>query len=339
MGAKIQALSYYLPQRVVTNDDLAARFEEWTADEITHQTGIVQRHYSAPNEIASDCAVQAAERLFDEHHIDRQSIDFLIFCSQGTDYDSPTTACLIQHRLGLRTNIGAIDISLGCSGFVYSLSVAKGMIEAVGIKNVLLLTGETLSKSLHPDDKATLALFGDAGAATLISATPAPADTPCIGQFVFGTDGGGMDMMIKRNGRLRNPFTSVWGIDYLTEFDQIANDNFFQMNGIGVFSFSMRTAPALVKETLSKHGYTYDDIDLFVFHQANGFMLDVLRRKMRIPTEKFFTYISHCGNTVSSTIPIALAEAIKQGKAPAGSKVLLAAFGVGLSWAATVVVV
>jgi 3-oxoacyl-[acyl-carrier-protein] synthase-3 len=335
MGAKIQAISYYLPEKVLTNHDLAERFTEWTPDEIEHQTGIVERHYSAEGEIASDCAVAAAELLFAQHNIDRQEIDFLIFCAQSTDYDSPTTACLIQHRLGLRTSIGAIDINLGCSGFVYSLSVAKGMIEAVGMKNVLLLTAETITKSLHPQDKATLALFGDAGAATLV--TNATANRPNIGQFVFGTDGSGAEMMIKRNGHFRNPFTHLWGIDYINELDQVCNDNCFQMNGIGVFSFSMRTAPALVKATLEKHHYTYDDIDLFIFHQANGFMLDVLRKKMSIPPEKFFTYIRNCGNTVSSTIPIALAEALKQGKAKSGDKILLAAFGVGLSWAGTVI--
>lgn len=335
MGAKIQAISYYLPEKVLTNHDLAERFTEWTPNEIEHQTGIVERHYSAEGEIASDCAVAAAELLFAQHNIDRQEIDFLIFCAQSTDYASPTTACLIQHRLGLRTSIGAIDINLGCSGFVYSLSVAKGMIEAVGMKNVLLLTGETITKSLHPQDKATLALFGDAGAATLV--TNAASARPNVGQFVFGTDGSGAEMMIKRNGHFRNPFTHLWGIDYINELDQVCNDNCFQMNGIGVFSFSMRTAPALVKATLEKHHYTYDDIDLFIFHQANGFMLDVLRKKMRIPPEKFFTYIRNCGNTVSSTIPIALAEALKQGKAKSGDKVLLAAFGVGLSWAGTVI--
>ena len=335
MGAKIQAISYYLPEKVLTNHHLAERFTECTPDEIEHQTGIVERHYSAEGEIASDCAVAAAELLFAQHNIDRQEIDFLIFCAQSTDYASPTTACLIQHRLGLRTSIGAIDINLGCSGFVYSLSVAKGMIEAVGMKNVLLLTAETITKSLHPQDKATLALFGDAGAATLV--TNVASARPNIGQFVFGTDGSGAEMMIKRNGHFRNPFTHLWGIDYVNELDQICNDNCFQMNGIGVFSFSMRTAPALVKATLEKHQYTYDDIDLFIFHQANGFMLDVLRKKMRIPPEKFFTYIRNCGNTVSSTIPIALAEALKQGKAKSGDKILLAAFGVGLSWAGTVI--
>ncbi|MBL7784546.1 MAG: ketoacyl-ACP synthase III [Chitinophagales bacterium] len=336
MPAKIQAISYYLPEAIVTNEDLAARFPEWTADEIEHQTGIRNRHYSAYNEIASDCAQKAAEQLFVEHNILPQDIDFVLFCAQGSDYHSPTTACLLQHHLGIPKSAGAMDINLGCSGFVYSLAIAKGLVETLHRKNVLLLTGETITKSLHPEDKATLALFGDAGAAALVSHT---TEAGHIGDFVLGSDGSGADIMMKRNGGFRNPLHLVWGLDYVNDYDQVANDNCFQMNGLAVFSFSMRQAPQLVKSVLELHNATFDDIDCFIFHQANGFMLEMLRKKMRIPSEKFFVYIAECGNTVSSTIPIALCEALQQGRVKAGDRVLLAAFGVGLSWAGTIITV
>lgn len=337
MPVSIQAISYYLPKNVLDNEELSRLFPEWaTATAIEEKTGIAKRHVCDWDEIASDCAVKAAEQLFLEHQIDRQSIEFLIFCTQTGDYVSPTTACLIQKRLGLPNHIGALDINLGCSGFVYSLSVAKGLIIGCQLNNVLLLTSEVLTKYLHPKDKSARALFGDAGSATLLT-NQGNRNNNGVGNFIFGTDGHEDDTMIFRNRGFRYPLLSVSGLDYSDEYGNSYNDTYFHMNGPAVFVFALKRVPPMIYELLEKNNLGMDHIDLFVFHQANNYMLEALRKKLKIPPEKFFTYIREVGNTVSSTIPIALYEAHKCGKIKAGSRVLLAAFGVGLSWAATII--
>lgn len=332
MPATIKAVSYYLPSAVLSNEAIEAQFPEWKAEDIFLKTGIRQRHVCAHDEIASDCAVNAAEQLFSENDLEKDAIDFLIFVTQSPDYASPTTACVIQDRLGLNKGIGAIDINLGCTGFVYGLSVANGLIQSGAAKEVLLLTSETLTKYIHPNDKSCKTIFGDAGAAALIS-----GDSKGIGNFQFGTDGSGKDKMIKPNGAMRNSFLKVQGIDYLDEFGNQTNDNCFHMNGPEVFIFTMKHVPKLIADTLEKNSLSLEEVDLFIFHQANGWMLENLRKKIGIPKEKFFMYMENIGNTVSSTLPICWNEASKTGKIKPGQKVLLAAFGVGLSMAATVV--
>lgn len=333
MGTRIKQSAYYLPQQVVTNNDLAVKFGNWSAAQIEEKTGIAKRHVCAHDEIASDCAIAAANKLFDQHPSEKEHVDFLIFVTQSPDYASPTTACIIQDRLGFSKSIGAIDINLGCTGFVYGLSVAKGLIATGAAKHVLLLTSETLTKYIHEFDYSSRTIFGDAGAAIIIS----NSDSENVGQFAFGTDGSGKDIMIKPNGSFRYPLTHLCGLDYTDKYGNQTNPNNFHMDGPEVFMFSLKNVPGLVNRTLANNGLTIDDIDLFIFHQANGFMLEKLRKKCEIPPEKFFMYLKEVGNTVSSTIPIALNEAEKQGVLEPKMKVLLAAFGVGLSMAGTVI--
>lgn len=324
-------ISYYLPEQILTNEDLEQLFPDWKADDIESKTGIYKRHCAAYDELASDCVVKAAETLFEEHQIDKSTIDFLIFVTQSQDHASPTTACLIQNRLGLNKSIGAFDINLGCTGFVYALSVAKGLMVTNNLKNTLILTSETLTKYIHPKDKSARTIFGDAGAATLVSKSTK------IGNFIFGTDGSGSEVMIKRNGSFRFPFNKVWGVDYDDGYGSITNDDYFRMKGQDVFVFAVKTVPKLIKDILKANKLTLEEIDVFIFHQANGFLNEHLRKKIGIPKEKFFVYLREVGNTVSSTIPIALKEAFAENKVQKGNKVLLAAFGVGLSWAGTVI--
>ncbi len=332
MPAKIQCISYYLPKNILTNEELSNQFPEWSAEDIYLKTGIKKRHITDWDEIASDCATKAAEKLFEEHHIDRSEIDFLIFVTQTNDYVSPTTACLIQRRLNLKTSIGAFDINLGCSGFVYGLSVAKAMVNSGVAKNLLLLTSEVLSKYLHHQDKSSRTIFGDAGAAILVS----NGEKNQLGEFVFGTDGNETGTMLFPNRGFRRPLLHQWGIDYKDEYGNIFNDNYFHMNGPEVFLFSMKRVPPMIAEVLEKNNLGMDDIDLGIFHQANGYMLEALRKKLKIPDDKFYMYMEEVGNTVSSSIPIALYEAEHTGKVKRGDRVLLAAFGVGLSWGACV---
>lgn len=328
MEAFISAISYYLPEGELTNSSINEQFPEWGIEKIAQKTGIYTRHIAQDNEYASDLAVKAAIKLFEEFKIDKSAIDYILYCTQSPDYFLPTTACLIQNRLELPTGIGALDFNLGCSGFVYGVGLAKGLIASKSAKNVLLITAETYSKFVHPKDKSNLTLFGDAAAATLITSSEGPFK---IGNFVYGTDGSGAENLIVKNGGLRNRFSS--GNDEYAEEGFKRNDDNLYMNGPAIFQFTSQAVPLLVAKTLSANQLEKDAVDMFIFHQANRFMLDYIRKKIGIPEEKFFYYLEDCGNTVSSTIPIALKAAFDKKIVGSTSKVLLAGFGVGYSWA------
>ena len=318
--ATIRAAEYALPSRVIGNEELAALFPEWPADKIKEKLGISSRAIAADDELSSDLAVRAGETLFTSGIIPREAIDYILLCTQSPDYILPSTACLIQERLGIPQSCGALDFNLGCSGWVYGLGLAKGLIETGQAENVLLLTGETYSKFLSGCDKSTRTLFGDAGAATLISATESEEER--IGPFIYGTDGRGAEHLIVHRGGQREP-----GIPRDDEKGLV-------MNGGEIFAFSVREVSKAVNSLLLKAGMVLNDVDLFIFHQANGYMLQFLQKKCGIPQEKFYTWYESVGNTVSNTIPIALHHAMKEGKAGPGSRVMFVGFGVGLSWGA-----
>lgn len=330
MKAKIKAISYYLPELVLSNDLIHQEFPEWDIEKISSKTGINSRHVSCEDEFSSDMAVKAAEQLFLEHNIDRSDIDFLLFCTQSPDYLLPTTACILQDRLRLNTTAGALDFNLGCSGFVYGLSLAKGLIAGGMAKNILLITSETYTKFINPKDKSNRTIFGDAAAATLITAE----DGFCsIGDFVFGTDGKGAENLIVKQGGMRFPVSND-NVDVCDEYGNIKNDKNLFMDGAAIFNFTIESVPKLTQAILEKSKLNMEQVDLFVFHQANKYMLNHLRKKIGIPEEKFLIAMEHCGNTVSSTIPIALYEAQKQKKLVDSKNLILAGFGVGYSWAA-----
>lgn len=327
MKSYIKAISYYLPEKVLTNEAINAVFPEWSVDKISAKTGIYERHQSAEGQTAGDMAILAAEKLFSEHKIDRSTIDFVLLCTQSPDYLLPTTACLIQHKLNLPTSIGALDFNLGCSGYVYGLSLAKGLIVSGAAKNVLLLTAETYTKHIHEADKSNKTIFGDAASASLISAEEGFLE---ICNFEFGTDGSGADHLMIKNGAMRSK--SMNGSDTLDENgNYLSNDNYLYMNGKEIFNFTAAAVPVLVKNILDKNNILMENVDLHVFHQANKYMLNFIRKKIGIPEDKFFVDIETFGNTVSSTIPIALSRA--NDKYLLNGNVLIAGFGVGLSWA------
>jgi len=324
MEAFVKAISYYLPERVLTNEQLVKDFPEWTVEKVTKKVGINLRHIAGANECASDIAVKAAEKLFSEHFIDKSEIDFILLCTQSPDYFLPTTACIIQHQLSLPTSCGALDFNLGCSGYVYGLSLSKGLIVSQVAKNVLLITAETYTKHIHPKDKGNRTLFGDAATATLISTTGFAKIT----NFSLGTDGSGFDKLIIKNGACRNPKRTN-----NTAFDDSGNpvsSDYLYMDGTGIFNFTLEKIPELVEKTLTINELSKNDINLYVFHQANKYLLDFLQNILEIDDVKFYLYLSEVGNTVSSTIPIALSEAKKENILI--GNVLIAGFGVGLSW-------
>lgn len=329
MEAFIKAITYYLPDKVVTNELLVKEFPEWSVEKIAKKVGIEERHIAADDETAGDMAYKVAEKLIAENGIDKETIDFVILCTQSPDYFMPTTACIIQSRLGLSTGCGAFDFNLGCSGYEYGLAVAKGLIVAEIAKNILLLTAETYTKHLHPKDKGNRTIFGDAASATLISTTGFAR----IGEFVLGTDGSGFDCLIRKTGGMRH-------IQALNDCRQDENGNplssdYLFMDGKAIFDFTSDIVPPIVEDTLRKNGLSKGDIDLFVFHQANKYMINYLRKLMEIDKEKFYVYMENVGNTVSSTIPIALCEARQEGRLK--GNIVLAGFGVGLSYGATVI--
>ena len=329
MEAYIKAISYYLPEKVVTNDDLVKEFPEWTVEKIAGKVGVSERHVAAEGETAGDMAAKAAEMLFEEYGVKREEIDFLILCTQSPDYFLPPTACLLQSRLGLSTRCGAFDIDLGCSGYEYGLAVAKGLIATGTATNVLLLTAETYNKKIHPRDKGNRTIFGDAAAATLV----ATDGFGKIGEFVLGTDGRGAEGLIEKTGGFRAK-GSANDLTIDENGTPHSSDHLF-MDGKAIFDFTADVVPEMCKETLEKNGLQESDIDLYVFHQANRYMINYLRKLMGIDKERFYIYLDKVGNTVSSTIPIAMKEALKEGKL--SGNILLAGFGVGLSYGATII--
>ena len=285
---------------------------------------------AADNETAGDLAEKAARRLFEEYGISPSEIDFLLLCTQSPDYFLPSTACLLQHRLGIPVTSGAFDYNLGCSGCIYGLAVAKGLVSAGIARNVLLLTAETYSKYLHPSDKSNRSIFGDGAAACLIS-TDGFAE---IGDFVCGTDGSGAENLIVKTGasKQRKP-TGIFKED---EEGHTWYDDYLYMNGGAIFNFTLETVPVLVRQLLDKSGSQKEEIDYFIFHQANKFMLNTIRKVCVLPKEKFYVSLENTGNTVSSTVLIGLKDCLLNGTIKAGMQVVVAGFGVGLSWGGTI---
>jgi 3-oxoacyl-[acyl-carrier-protein] synthase-3 len=335
MRAAITAIEYYLPPRVLTTEQLASEFPEWSVEKIDEKTGIHERHIAGPDQCASDLAVEAARRLFESGACRPDEVDFLLLCTQSPDYFLPTTACLVQERLGIPTRAGALDFNLGCSGFVYGLGLAQGLIETGQAASVLLIMAETYSKFLHPRDRSVRTIFGDAASATLLRGMN--RDEPLLGPYVFGTDGRGAQNLIVPAGGAREPRNAASAVETEDESGNIrSRDNLF-MNGTEIFTFTLDVVPPTVSELLRRAGRDVADIDLFFFHQANRYMLEHLRKKMKLPPEKFYLCMSHCGNTVSSTIPIALKHAEAGGLLPEGALAVLVGFGVGYSWGAVLV--
>lgn len=327
MEAYIKAISYYLPEKVVTNEQLVEEFPEWSVDKIAKKVGINERHIAADDETAGDMAYKAAEKLIQENGIRRDSIDFVLLCTQSPDYFLPSTSCIIQSRLGLPTKCGAFDFNLGCSGYEYGLAVAKGLIVSGVAKNILLLTAETYNKHIHPKDKGNRTIFGDGASASLVSSDGFAK----IGEFVLGSDGSGYDRLIHKTGAMRHyhPLNDFHEDENGTP---LSSDHLY-MDGKAIFDFTSDIVPPMIEETLVKHQLKMEDVDLFVFHQANRYMINYLRKLMEIDKDKFYVFMETVGNTVSSTIPIALCEAKKEGKLH--GNVVLAGFGVGLSYGAT----
>ncbi len=330
--AIIANVASYIPEGRLTNDELASRKGAFSAQQILAKTGIVERPAAAPDECASDLAALAAEALFEKTATQPEAIDYLLFCTQSPDYFLPASSCVIQQRLGLPRTCGAIDFNQGCSGYVYGLSLAKALIESDQANRILLLTGDTYTRFIHPLDRSVCTLFGDAATATLVEAHD--GESGGLGCFVFGTDGRGADKLIVPAGGCRSPRSARTAVEETDAEGNVRSAENLYMNGRDVFRFAITTVPRSFHGLLEAAGWTADDVDYLVLHQANRFMLDELLRRLKFPKEKTPYHFEKLGNTVSSTIPLVLEKLIDDGELRAGSRLAMLGFGVGYSWAA-----
>lgn len=331
--SKISNISIHFPKQSLNNTDLVNLFPSKNEDYIYKTFGIKNRYVRDAFQTGSDLSFHAAENFFDEFsEFDKSKIDFLIFCTEGLDYKAPTSSSVLHHRLGLNQNCGCIDMPMGCAGYIYGLSLANAMIVSGNATNVLLLVSDIPTSVIHSQDFDLRCIFGDAGAATLIQ----ESDQNGIGQFVFGNDGSGAKNLIVERGSTRAPIDKEWIEEYKDEPQYLAHGK-MDMNGLEIARFSLQRVPTLLEETLQKNNLLFEEIDLFVFHQASKFILSALQRKCKIPKEKFYEYYENVGNTVSCSIPIALKNAQLEGKLKKGDKVMLLGFGVGYTWGGTIV--
>ncbi len=345
----INAISYYLPEKSLSNSDIIedyknycdpTQYVETTEEDLVNQCGITKRFAAEIDETAKDIGNKSAVKFFKEWEIDKSTIEYLIFVSDALDYKGPTTACVMQFDLGLPETCAAIDVLHGCTGFIYGLSLAKALISSGQVNNVLVVTADTPTKVVHPADIDLRAIFSDAGASTLVSNQKI---YNCLNfeitNFIFGTDGKGEKNLFVERSATKNPADVAW----LKQFEHIPGGlrrGRMKMNSPQIFLFALRKVPVLIDQVLKKNNLSFEEIDYFVLHQANGQMLEFIRKKLKIPQEKFIINIEKVGNTVSATIPIALKDMIDEQKTiQKGNRILIGGFGIGYSWGATILTV
>ena len=322
MFARIRAISTYLPATIEYNSELVdARFIK--------KIGVKCRHICAADEAAGDLAFNAAEKLFAEHELDRHEIDFILLCTQHPDHLGPHTAAHLQHRLGLKKSVGSMDIALGCSGYIYGLAVAKGLIETGLAKKILFITSSVYTKYINRADKSTRPLFGDGATATWLDGGAQES----LRAFVFGSDGSRFDKLIIPVGGSRHMPRDNPEIFSTDENGNYRSNWEIFMDGMAITYFTLREVPPLVEKVLDAAKLTRADLDYCIFHQANKFMMTYLRDKAGLLDVPFHNDISETGNLVSGSVPLAIEQVVKNFGAENLKRVMLAGFGVGLSWA------
>jgi len=335
MKATIAGIESALPERRVTNADLAREHPDWDMEKIAQRSGVLERRVCSPDETALDLGQRASERLLERLAVRPRDVGALIMCTQSPDHILPPNAPLLQHRLKLPTSVPAFDFTLACSGYVYGLFVAKALIVSGAVDSVLLITADSYSRYMHPQDRSTITLIGDAGAATLIRS--AEEGNVGIGEFVLGTDGGDAEIFAIQAGGARIPRSAETARTFVDAGGSVSSLEHITMDGMGVLAFVRKRVPAMIDELLEKANQTLEDVDLVVFHQGSALSLDYVERWLSLPPEKTFRNIANVGNTVSTSIPLALRDAELAGRLARGMRVMLAGFGVGLSWGACLV--
>lgn len=315
-----------LPKNEVHTADVTSKLGIASPGKVVSMTGIEKRRIAPPSMCASDLCEAAAIKLLDSLGWDKASVEALVFVSQTPDYILPATACDLHRRLGLAKTTVAFDVNLGCSGYVYGLWLASSLVES-GLKRVLLLVGDTISKLISPEDKATVFLFGDSGSATALERKP--------GQLVFvlGTDGSGVPHLIVPAGQAREPKDSVSMEIKADESGNRRGRHQLHMNGPEVMSFTLREVPPLFEQLLQHSGIGRDQVDAVVMHQANQFLLDALAKKMGIPKERVPSSLACYGNTSCGSIPVTFTTCLSRDLAKSTKHIVMMGFGVGWSWA------
>ena len=313
MNCKIDSLEYYLPSKIITNQYLN-EICGIDAEFLETKIGIKKRHIALEDETIADMAVGAGELLFKKNGINKNDIDLLLLCTQHADYKLPTTACVVQNRLGLPTSCAVFDINLGCSGFVYSLGIAGNFIKTGQMKNALIIMADQYSKSIDYTDKNTASLFGDAATAILLKGS----DKNGVIDITYGTDGSNYDKLIIYNSGIKK---------------DAEKSNYLYMDGREIFKFSTRVVPNSINQLLERNNLQKSNIKYFIFHQANQYMLNEIKNRIELTDEQMVIDMENYGNTVSSTIPIAYKNLLNNNKLQQGDKIVFCGFGVGLSWA------
>lgn len=326
-GVGIRAVAACVPHTISYNKDLGYLIPPDEIEKTINAIGIKEKRIADKDICASDLCFKAAEKLLTDNHIDKNSIDMILFMSQTPDYKIPATAPILQHRLGLPKTAAAMDISLACSGYVYALSTAFAYVSNQGIDRVLLLVGETFSKIVNPMDKVNLPLYGDAGTATLIEKGDYGNST-----FTLYTDGSGAEAVMIEAGECRNPTTSYNIEPRVAEEGNIRSVHEIYMDGMAVFNFALSVVPKSIKEIAEINNMEVNEIDTIVFHQANKFMTDFFVKKLKYDTFKVPYCMEKFGNTSSASIPLTLSSELVGDKYNKG-KVVMCGFGAGLSWA------
>ncbi len=322
MRACIAGMGSYVPVKVLTNTDLegmVATSDEW----IVERTGIRERHVASPGEACSDLAVQAAERALAAARVSAAELDMILLATCTGDYPLPATACLIQHRLGA-AKAAACDVSAACCGFVYALSLADAYIKT-GMRHVLIIGSEVMSGITDWTDRNTCILFGDGAGAAVISASD--------------NDRGILSTHLRSDGSLCELITVPGGGSRLPLSEKVVAERmqYIKMKGNETFKVAVRTLEEVARETLAANHLGVEDLDLYVPHQANIRILKAVASRLGLPPEKVMLNLDRYGNTSAASIPIALDEAVRQGRIKEGSLVLLGAFGAGLTWASALI--
>ena len=330
---EIKAISACVPKKIECNSELDYLISPEEANKTINSIGIKEKRIADLDVCSSDLCFKAAELLIKDNNIDRNTIDALIFISQTPDYRQPATAMSLQHRLGLPKTTLSFDINLACSGYVYGLSIASSLASSQGINNVLLLVGETMSKTISRKDKVTTPLFGDAGTATLVTRAD---DIHSI--YSLNSDGSEADILRIPYGGYRNPSCEEGFLEFTDNEGNCKTGEQLNMNGMDVFNFGLREVPKNIKLLLKEAELSTENIDLLIFHQANKFMTDFFAKKLRVPSDKTPYSLSKFGNTSSASIPLTIvSEMFNIDQYTKREKVIITGFGAGLSWASALI--
>lgn len=327
-NVKVVGMTCCVPTTIDRNED-NPQFTREECDKLIATIGVKEKRIADPSICTSDLCFQAAEKMLQDMNINRSEIDCLFFISQTPDYILPATSCILQERLNLSKECHTIDISLGCSGWVYGLSSIASLISAGKLRKGLLLVGDTTSKTTHPKDKSSWPLFGDAGTATLLE-----YDEESNGfTFHTATDGSGASAIMIPDGGYRNPFSVNSLVDREYQMDSYISNVYCKLEGMDVFSFAISKAPKSVKTVLDKVAIDKDEIDYFLFHQANLFLNETIRKKLKLREEQVPYSIDLYGNTSCASIPQTMCAKIYNQLENNKLKIVACGFGVGLSWA------